>query len=87
MNDIGFNVKPLNAVIKMTAIKYGNDIWYPTIKLSDSLGKSMCKDKEYSEFIQKVVRTKVEKEWLLLYNVEQSKGNCQLINCINNKGE
>jgi len=62
MNDIGFNVKPLNAVIKMTAIKYGNDIWYPTIKLSDSLGKSMCKDKEYSEFIQKVVRTKVEKE-------------------------
>lgn len=35
-NDVG--VKPLNMVIKLTAIKIGNE-WFPTVKLSDDAGK------------------------------------------------
>jgi nicotinate phosphoribosyltransferase len=35
-NDVG--LKPLNIVIKMSAVK-DNDTWIPTVKLSDTLGK------------------------------------------------
>jgi nicotinate phosphoribosyltransferase len=35
-NDVG--VKPLNMVIKLTAIQIGNE-WFPTVKLSDDAGK------------------------------------------------
>jgi len=56
--DVG--VKPLNAVIKITHVKYGNNVWYPMIKLSDVPGKTMCKDKEYAEFVRKIVKERVE---------------------------
>lgn len=42
-NDVG--VKPLNFVIKLTAIKIDNE-WKPTVKLSDSEGKHTGDEKE-----------------------------------------
>lgn len=57
--NIGPKIKPLSIVIKMTHVKYGNGVWYPMIKLSDVEGKTMCKDKEYAEFVRKIVRERV----------------------------
>lgn len=56
-NNVG--IKPLNIVIKLSHAKYGSNIWYPMIKLSDVDGKTMCPDKEYAEFVRKIVRERV----------------------------
>ncbi|MFW5890824.1 MAG: nicotinate phosphoribosyltransferase [bacterium] len=53
-NNIG--IDPLSMVIKLSHIQYGNSTWYPTIKISDSPGKIMCKDKEYEKFVQKIIK-------------------------------
>jgi len=56
-NDIG--IKPLNIVIKMSYAQRGNNVWYPMIKLSDVPGKTMCKDKEYAEFVRKIIKERI----------------------------
>ena len=45
-NDVG--VKPLNMVIKMTSVRFDNNNWVDTIKLSDDEGKHTGSEKEIS---------------------------------------
>ena len=51
---------PLNAVIKMTYARRGNGVWYPLIKVSDSVGKTMCKDDKYRDFVLHMVNERVK---------------------------
>lgn len=53
-NDCGY--KPLSIVMKMITC---ND--RPTIKLSDSPGKMMCRDADYVEQIKKMIKSRLEK--------------------------
>lgn len=59
-SDIREDIKPLNAVIKMTHIKRGNDIWWPLIKISDSVGKTICQDNKYKDFILNLINNCVK---------------------------
>lgn len=51
-NDVGF--KPINIVLKMTECNGS-----PVAKLSDSPGKSMCKDMEYMNYLKSVFEKKL----------------------------
>lgn len=52
-NDLGF--KPINIVLKMTHCNNS-----PVAKLSDSPGKSMCKDDEYKNYLKSVFEQKIK---------------------------
>ena len=58
-SDLRNYMKPLNAVIKMTHIKRGNEVWWPLIKISDSPGKTICNDEKYKEFIMGLVNNRI----------------------------
>ena len=54
-----FDIMPLNIVIKLSYVMSGNEVWYPMIKLSDDFGKTMCREKEYAEFVRKIVDKRI----------------------------
>jgi nicotinic acid phosphoribosyltransferase len=46
--------KPLSMVMKVVKVKAHNDApWVWTVKLSDSIGKTMCPDQEHVEMVKR----------------------------------